>query len=240
MPGAVPMIQRNDKLACFEALGALDPEKKTPMRKDAIFRIYSMSKPITTAAADVKVGEEKPDKTLDLVAPRRPMTIQDLMRHTSGLTYWFLRRRRRQEGLPCGKSRSGRSQHRRTRRALGPYQPGTTWDYSHATDVLARVIEAVAGKTLSQAIGEMLFEPLGMTDTSFYLTDPAKYPRQVPAPRRAIRRRPHDRCRGPSSMIHARSANTNRAAVGCCPPSRTTRAFSKCWPTAGNSTASAI
>jgi len=89
MPGAVPMIQRNDKLACFEALGALDPEKKTPMRKDAIFRIYSMSKPITTAAADVKVGEEKPDKTLDLVAPRRPMTIQDLMRHTSGLAYGF-------------------------------------------------------------------------------------------------------------------------------------------------------
>lgn len=100
MPGAVLMIQRNNKLAYFEVLGALDPEKKTPTRKDAIFRIYSMSKPITTTAAmmlveqgrlaladpvhkylpefkDVKVGEEKPDKTLDLVAPRRPMTIQD-------------------------------------------------------------------------------------------------------------------------------------------------------------------
>ena len=72
------------------------------------------------------------------------------------------------------------------------YQPGTTWDYSHATDVLGRVIEVVAGKPLYQAFREMLFEPLGMTDTSFYLTDPAKYA----APRRAIRRRPHDRRRG--------------------------------------------
>src|SRR6185295_3433662 len=88
MPGAVLMIHRNDKVVYFEALGTLDPEKKTPMRKDAIFRIYSMSKPITTTAAmmlveqgrlaladpvhkylpefkDVKVGEEKPDTTLD-------------------------------------------------------------------------------------------------------------------------------------------------------------------------------
>ncbi|HEU0061621.1 MAG TPA: serine hydrolase domain-containing protein, partial [Hyphomicrobiaceae bacterium] len=57
------------------------------------------------------------------------------------------------------------------------YQPGTTWDYSHATDVLGRVVEVVASKPLSQALREMLFDPLGMTDTSFYLTDPAKYPR---------------------------------------------------------------
>ena len=57
------------------------------------------------------------------------------------------------------------------------YQPGTTWDYSHATDVLGRVVEVVAGKPLSLAFREMLFDPLGMTDTSFYLTDPAKYPR---------------------------------------------------------------
>ena len=204
MPGAVLMIQRNDKIAYYEALGALDPEKKAPMRKDAIFRIYSMSKPITTTAAmmlveqgrlaladpvhkylpefkDVKVGEEKPDKTLDLVAPRRPMTIQDLMRHTSGLTYGFfgegaVKKAYLAANLDAGDPSTAEFVERLAKLPL-VYQPGTTWDYSHATDVLGRVIEVVAGKPLYQAFREMLFEPLGMTDTSFYLTDPAKYPR---------------------------------------------------------------
>src|SRR5262245_16934752 len=116
IPGAIVLISRHGKIAYFEAMGSLDPEKKTPMTKDAIFRIYSMSKPITTAAAmmlfeqgklalgdpvskyipafkDVKVGEEKKDAagqvTLELVAAQRPITVQDLMRHSSGLTYGF-------------------------------------------------------------------------------------------------------------------------------------------------------
>jgi CubicO group peptidase (beta-lactamase class C family) len=208
MPGAVLMIHRNDKVVYFEALGTLDPEKKTPMRKDAIFRIYSMSKPITTTAAmmlveqgrlaladpvhkylpefkDVKVGEEKPDTTLDLVAPRRPMTIQDLMRHTSGLTYGFfgegaVKKAYLAANLDAGDPSTAEFVERLAKLPLG-YQPGTTWDYSHATDVLGRVIEVVAGKPLSQAFREMLLEPLGMTDTSFYLADPAKYPRLAEA-----------------------------------------------------------
>src|SRR5262252_4880023 len=116
IPGVVLLISRHGKIGYFEAMGSLDPEKKTPMTKDAIFRIYSMTKPITTVAAmmlfedgklalsdpvakyiaafkDVKVGEEKKDAegkvSLELVAPNRAMTIQDLMRHSSGLTYGF-------------------------------------------------------------------------------------------------------------------------------------------------------
>jgi CubicO group peptidase (beta-lactamase class C family) len=116
IPGAILLISRHGKIAYFEAMGSLDPEKKTPMTKDGIFRIYSMTKPITTVAAmmlfeegklalsdpvakyipafkDVKVGEEKKEEdgkvALDLVAPKRPMTVQDLMRHSSGLTYGF-------------------------------------------------------------------------------------------------------------------------------------------------------
>src|SRR5262245_54218985 len=116
IPGAVLLISRHGKVAYFEAMGSLDPEKKTPMTKDAIFRIYSMSKPITTVAAmmlfeqgklaladpvakyipafkDVKVGEEKKDASgqvaLELMAAQRPMTVQDRMRHSSGLTYGF-------------------------------------------------------------------------------------------------------------------------------------------------------
>src|SRR2546428_1206313 len=114
IPGAILLVARHGKMALFETVGVLDAAAKAPMTKDAIFRIYSMSKPITSAAvmmlvedgqialgdpvtkylpqlAEMKVGVEKagPDgkPTLELVAPRRPMTIQDLLRHTSGLTY---------------------------------------------------------------------------------------------------------------------------------------------------------
>jgi len=114
IPGAVLMIVRNGRVAYFESLGVIDPETKAPMRKDAIFRIYSMSKPITSVAVmmlyeqgrltldepiakyipafkDMKVGIETKGEDgkakLDLVAARKPITIQDLLRHTSGITY---------------------------------------------------------------------------------------------------------------------------------------------------------
>ena len=116
IPGAIMMIQRNGKTAYFNSFGVRDPGTKEPMTPDTIFRIYSMSKPITTVAAmmlveegklqldeplskyipafaDVKVGIEKKGEDgvtgLDLVPAKRPITIQDLMRHTSGLTYGF-------------------------------------------------------------------------------------------------------------------------------------------------------
>jgi CubicO group peptidase (beta-lactamase class C family) len=175
---------------------------------DAIFRIYSMSKPITTVCAmmlfeqgklalsdpvakyipdfkNVKVGEEKRDAdgkvTLDLVAPKRPMTIQDLMRHTSGLTYGFfgegaVKKAYIEANLNADDPDNTEFANRLARLPL-VYQPGTTWEYSQATDVLGRVIEVVTGKPLYQAFKEMLLDPLGMTDTSFYVTDPAKQPR---------------------------------------------------------------
>src|ERR1700756_3472818 len=116
MPGAIMMVQRNGEMAYFSSFGLRDPDTKEPMTPDTIFRIYSMSKPITTVAAmllveegklqlddplskfvpefkDVKVGMQSPGEDgkpqLDLVPARRPITIQDLMRHTSGLTYGF-------------------------------------------------------------------------------------------------------------------------------------------------------
>jgi CubicO group peptidase (beta-lactamase class C family) len=116
IPGAIMMIQRNGKTAYFSSFGVRDPGTKEPMTPDSIFRIYSMSKPITTVAAmmlveegklqleeplskyipafaNVKVGVEKKGEDgvtgLDLVPTKRPITIQDLMRHTSGLTYGF-------------------------------------------------------------------------------------------------------------------------------------------------------
>jgi CubicO group peptidase (beta-lactamase class C family) len=208
IPGAVLMISRQGKIGYFEAIGSLDPEKKIPMTKDAIFRIYSMTKPITTVAAmmlfedgklalndpvakyipafkDVMVGEEKKDAegkvTLDLVAPRSAMTVQDLMRHSSGLTYGFfgdgaVKKRYREANLNEGDPTTEEFVDRLAKLPL-VYHPGTTWDYSQSTDVLGRVIEVATGKSLSAALKEMLLDPLGMTDTSFYATDPSKHGR---------------------------------------------------------------
>ena len=208
IPGAILLISRHGKIAYFEAMGSLDPEKKTPMTKDGIFRIYSMTKPIVTAAAmmlfedgklaladpvakyipafkDVKVGEEKPGPdgkaTLELVAPKRAMTVQDLMRHSSGLTYGFfgegaVKKAYLEADLNASDPSTAEFVDRLAKLPL-VYQPGTTWDYSQSTDVLGRVIEVITGKSLLGALKEMLLDPLGMSDTSFYVTDPAKQPR---------------------------------------------------------------
>jgi CubicO group peptidase (beta-lactamase class C family) len=205
IPGAVLLVSRRGKIAYFEAIGQLDPQASSLMGKDAIFRIYSMSKPIVTVCAmmlveqgrlalgdavanylpefkDVKVGEEKKDAdgkvTLELVASKRAMTVQDLMRHTSGLTYGFFG-----EGavkaaylgadLGAGDPTTAEFTARLAKLPL-VYQPGTTWEYSQSTDVLGRVIEVVTGKPLYQALKEMLLDPLGMVDTSFYVADSAK------------------------------------------------------------------
>jgi len=209
VPGFVLLIARHGKIAYFEAAGVLDPDTKTPMTKDAIFRIYSMSKPITQVTAmmlyeqgritldepvakylpqfkDMKVGIEKADPaggqpTLDLVAAQRPMLIQDLMRHTSGLTYGFfgnllVKKAYVEAQLAKGDFDNAEFANRIAKLPLA-FQPGTTWDYSHSTDVLGRLIEVVSGKSLYQAEKELLLDPLGMKDTSFFVTDAAKHSR---------------------------------------------------------------
>jgi CubicO group peptidase (beta-lactamase class C family) len=205
IPGAIMLIQRKGKLAYFETFGVRDPATKAPVTANTIFRIYSMSKPITSVAAmmlveegklsleeplskyipsfaNVKVGVEKKGDdgkpTLDLVAPRRPIFIQDLMRHTSGITYGFFG-----EGMVksmyvdahvfAGDFDNAEFAERIAKLPLA-YQPGTTWDYSHSTDILGRVVEIVSGKSLYQFEKERILDPLGMKDTSFYVTDKAK------------------------------------------------------------------
>ena len=209
MPGAVLMIVRHGKVAYFESTGLLDPVTKKPMTNDAIFRIYSMSKAITTTAAmmlfeegkfnlsdpvsrylpqfaRMKVGVEKMDPatgkpTLELVNARGQMTIQDLMRHTSGITYGFFgnslnKRAYVEAGVMKGDFTNAEFADRIAKLPLA-YQPGTTWDYSHSTDILGRLIEVVSGKTLYVFEKERLLDPLGMKDTSFYVTDASKHPR---------------------------------------------------------------
>jgi CubicO group peptidase (beta-lactamase class C family) len=205
IPGAIMMIQRQGKTAYFSSAGVRDPGTKEPMTPDTIFRIYSMSKPITTVAAmmlveegklqldeplskyipafaNVKVGVEKKGEDgamgLELVPARRPITIQDLMRHTSGLTYGFFGEGLVKKAYVDAKLNAEDPDNAEFAERIAKlplaYQPGTTWDYSQSTDILGRVIEVVSGKSLYQFEKERLLDPLGMKDTTFYVTDPAK------------------------------------------------------------------
>ena len=205
IPGAVLLIARQGKIALFESVGILDPATKAPMTKDAIFRIYSMSKPITSVAimmlveegklalgdpvakylpqlAEVKVGVEKPGAdgkpTLELVAPRRPMTVQDLLRHTSGLTYGVfgasLVRTQYRDSKLLTDLRSNADFVDRLATLPLAYHPGTTWEYSHSTDVVGRIVEVVSRKSLYEFEKERILDPLGMKDTAFDVTDKAR------------------------------------------------------------------
>lgn len=209
IPGAILLVARHGKVALFEAVGVRDPATRAPMTKDSIFRIYSMSKPITSVATMIlfeegkvaladpvskyipqlgglKVGVEKPDPsggkpTLDLVPARRAMTVQDLLRHTSGLTYGFfgegMVKKMYVEAKVSNDSPSNAELIERLAKLPLVYQPGTTWDYGYSTDVLGRLIEVVSGMSLYQFERARILEPLGMRDTSFYVTDKAKQER---------------------------------------------------------------
>ena len=204
IPGATLLVARHGKIAWFESMGVRDPGNRAPMSKDAIFRIYSMSKPITSVAvlmlveegkialADpvskyipqlggLKVGVEKPGvngPTLELEPARREITVQDLLRHTSGLTYGFFGPGLVKKAYVDAKLWEDYPSNAEfvDRLAKLPllYQPGTTWDYSHSTDVLGRLVEVVSGRTFGEFLTARIFTPLGMPDTAFYVGDAAK------------------------------------------------------------------
>jgi CubicO group peptidase (beta-lactamase class C family) len=205
IPGAIILIQQHGKPVYFEKFGVRDVVSKHPMTDDTIFRLYSMTKPITSVAAmmlvddgklslsdpvskyipsfaNVKVGVEKPDENdktgLALEPLKRPITIQDLLLHTSGITYGFygesaVHKLYSNAGLFDGDFDNAEFAERIAKLPLAE-QPGTLWDYGHSTDILGRVIEVVSGQSLFQFEKQRLLDPLGMTGTAFYVTDEAK------------------------------------------------------------------
>nr|WP_312017009.1 serine hydrolase domain-containing protein [Bradyrhizobium jicamae] len=205
IPGAIVLIQQHGKPVYHEAFGVQDVVSKTPITDQTIFRLASMSKSITAVAsmqlleqgkyklddpvskyipsfADVKVGVEKKaedgTKTLELVPPNRPITILDLMTHTSGITYGFygdslVRKAYRDANIYGGDFDLAEFAERIAKLPLHN-QPGALWQYGHSTDILARVMEIVTGEKLSTIERKNLFEPLGMKDTGFFVTDPEK------------------------------------------------------------------
>jgi CubicO group peptidase (beta-lactamase class C family) len=207
IPGAVLLIQQHGHPVYFENFGVRDIATRLPMTADTIFRLYSMSKPVTSVAAmmlvedgklalddpvskyipdfaGVKVGVEKPDESgkpaLALEPLKRAITIEDLLRHTSGLTYGFygdsaVRKLYASSGLFDGDFDNAVFAQRIAKLPLAE-QPGTMWDYGHSTDVLGRVIEVVSGQSLFGFEKQRLLDPLGMTETAFFVADEAKRP----------------------------------------------------------------
>jgi CubicO group peptidase (beta-lactamase class C family) len=201
IPGAVLLVARNGKLVYRQAVGYQDREKKIPMKSDAMFRIYSMTKPVATVAVmmlaeegkidllapasqylpefkDVKVGVEKSDpgtgrSTLALEAPIRPMTVQDLLRHTSGLVYGpfgntLIHQAYNKANLFDNSQTLAEFVTKISRLPLS-HQPGTVWEYGMSVDVLGRIVEVVSGIPFDRFIDERITKPLGMHDTAFYL-----------------------------------------------------------------------
>ena len=197
MPGATVMVARGGEIGWFDALGKQDPTTSAPMARDTIFRIFSMTKPIVSIGvmmlleeghfllddplakfipefANQKVGVENNGK-LDLVPLKRPITIQDLLRHTSGITYEHTGNGLVQQLYQQSRVRSRKidnADHAALVASLPLIcQPGAEWNYSRSTDILGRLIEIVSGKSLGAFLNERILAPLQMTETAFYAGD---------------------------------------------------------------------
>lgn len=196
LPGAMALVARQGKVVFCESLGYRDLEANKPLTTDTIFRIYSMTKPLTSVALmmlyeqalfqlDDRVAEFIPcfndlqvyvsgdGDNLDTEPLRMPMTLHHLLTHTSGLTYGF----DNQGPIPAlyRKFHTDFGTHDGSlaevvdRLAQIPleFQPGAHWNYGVSTDVLGRIIEVVSGKSLDVFFKEHILEPLGMADTGF-------------------------------------------------------------------------
>jgi CubicO group peptidase (beta-lactamase class C family) len=193
LPGAVALIARHGQIVLHQAVGRQNPADGTPMALDSIFRIYSMTKPLVSVAvlqlmergqvllsdpvarhlpefANVPVATRVNGETV-LRPPKTQPTVQDLLRHTAGLTYEFLGNDPIQ--VQYAKARLGSREHTNAQfvQALAqiPYlvEPGTAWEYSRATDVLGALVERVSGQTLGCFLQDNILGPLGMVDTAF-------------------------------------------------------------------------
>ena len=187
IPGAVLTIARAGRVAYAEAIGYRDREADAPMPFDAIFRIASMTKPLTSISAMILSEEGRLDigapvadyipafremtVGLDRAKAKRTMSVQDLLRHTSGLTYaafgdspvqvlW-------RDANLMAEDQSNEELVEKLAALPLMFEPGTTWEYSMSTDVLGRVVEVVAGQSLAQFFTERITGPLGMADTAF-------------------------------------------------------------------------
>ncbi|MGO8914972.1 MAG: serine hydrolase domain-containing protein [Stellaceae bacterium] len=192
IPGVVVVVARNGEVAYEKAFGYQNREDRAPMGTDAIFRIASMSKPITSVAVMMLAEEGR----IDVTAPvsqylpefkemtvgvarqpaQRPMTVQDLLRHTSGLAYEFfladpaLKQAYHDADVYDFDQTLAEMVTKLSKVPLA-HQPGTTFEYSMSTDVLGRIVEIASGMTFDRFIDERIAQPLQMTDTGFFVSE---------------------------------------------------------------------
>ena len=194
IPGVTMMVARRGQIGWFDALGRQNPASTTPMAHNTIFRIFSMTKPIVSVGimmlleegyfllddpiakyipefSNQKVGVENNGK-LDLVPLTRPITIQDLLRHTSGITYDHTGNGLVQQLYQQSRLRSRKISNAEHAALVASMplmcQPGAEWNYSRSTDILGRIIEVVSGKSLSAFLTERILAPLQMAETAFH------------------------------------------------------------------------
>jgi CubicO group peptidase (beta-lactamase class C family) len=198
IPGAIVLVEQHGRPIYLRSFGVRDVATRAPMTPDTLFALHSMTKPITSVAAmmlvddgklslddpvskyipefaAVKVGVEtvaadgKP--VLKRVPPDRPITIKDLLRHTSGITYEYIGSDLIMAAYADANLFAGDFDNKAFAERIAGLplarQPGTLWRYGHSTDVLGRVIEVASGKSLFEFERERIFVPLGMTDTSY-------------------------------------------------------------------------
>lgn len=198
MPCGLLLVARRGEVAHFSAFGMADVERKTPLKEDTIFRIYSMTKPITSVATmmlveqglialDDPVARYIPEwknlgvyqggfmETFRTERPERPMLIVDLLRHTSGLTYGFQQSTNVDAAYRKHKigeiEKHGTLEEMVQKLATLPleFSPGTAWNYSVSTDILGYIVGKVAGLKFEDYLRTKIFKPLGMSDTDFHV-----------------------------------------------------------------------
>ncbi|MGE5596636.1 MAG: serine hydrolase domain-containing protein [Hyphomicrobiales bacterium] len=194
--GAQVLVARHGETAYFHSFGCRDRERQAPMTDDTIFRIYSMTKPITSVALmtlyeqghfqlndpvsrvipewrDQKVWVSGEGDAMELADPEQPMTFRHVLSHTGGLTYGGTNhpvdRAYREQGVARGQGETLRTFVEKLAKVPLRYQPGTRWMYSYSTDVCGYLVEAISGKPFDQYLQETIFDPLGMKDTSFFV-----------------------------------------------------------------------
>jgi CubicO group peptidase (beta-lactamase class C family) len=215
VPGVVALVARGGRIAYFESFGWRDKEAGAPMQNDAIFRVYSMTKPFVSVAAmmlheegrffledpvskylpefsDLKLGVESPH--FSTVPLQRTMTVQDLLRHTSGITYGVFGKSVVKSMYMDAKIWSFDQTLEDMLKNLAKiplvYEPGTQWEYGRSTDVVGRLIEVISGMPLDQFLETRVFQPLKMADAGFWvkpenhnrIAQPAKDPKTGKAP----------------------------------------------------------
>lgn len=200
LAGVVALLAREGQVCYFERFGAMSRETGMPMQLDTIFRIHSMTKPITSVAVmtlweegrfllddpvsryipeigHMKVYQPGNGSTAGLAEPERPVTVRDLLTHTSGMTYGIPLtdgspvHRMYQDARLLDAGHTLEDMTLKLSRLPLAHQPGSRWRYSISTDVLARLVEVVSGVPFDQYLSRVVFEPLGMNDTGFFVPD---------------------------------------------------------------------